>query len=478
MNYTLLPFLIPPDNLEQEQANAFLILRDALRHKVRECRLIGAAGTGKTHTMGQFLHALIDNEILLASEIIVSAYSHKACGVIRSVLRRDNDLNIEVKTLASLLGLKPNRDKKTGRETFEPDESKLLNLDIYKIIIVDECSAVGENLDKWLQSAIQQSLWKPQLIWMGDGYQLPPVGETISPSLEREMSSAELVTPVRYGGSIGKLCNEIRKAIDEGRTIAEIESDWEDTTTGIFTGDKSWWKDNIVQAFSSPLAADSDYIRTICYTNSAVDSINKMVRDRLIGEDAQEIVLGERLIANEACNEGDDLLLPSSMEFIVEDIFKKEINITINDSPLRKINQFIERVDERTNLKALKGLKIENAIEQMKKCKVWSVFTTRSDDGTKIFLRKVAAESADTYSRLKKMFADNKVWGSFYDMRDFSHNIKPCYALTAHKSQGSTFQNVAINLPDMRRNKNKKEQTKLLYVAVSRAKKRVLIPEV
>jgi exodeoxyribonuclease-5 len=477
MNDTELSFLIPPDNLEQEQANAFVTLRDAIASKAPECRLVGAAGTGKTYTMSQFLHALINREIFKSSEIIVSAYSHKACSVIREMLR-ESGLKLEVKTLASLLGIKPKRDKKTGQEVFEPSGDRPeIESGLYQLIVVDECSCVGENLNQWLIDGVSRTIFKPQIIWMGDSYQLPPVGEKISPSLQREMLSAELVTPVRYGGSIGKLCNTIRQSIDDRKNIIEIESDWEDIDTGIFTGDKSWWKQNIVEAFSSLLATDPLFFRTICYTNAAVDSINRMVRDRLIGGDADEIVLGERLIANEACNDGDDFLLPSSMEFVVENISKHQVNLTTNDFPLRKIDRFIERMNDKTNLKALKKMKLEDAIEQMKKCQVWLISTTRPDDGTKICLRKVTKESQEIYQRLKQLFADNKVWGSFFDMRDFSHNIKPCYAITAHKAQGSTFKNVAMNLPDMRRNKGE-EQLKLIYVAVSRAKQRVLIPEV
>lgn len=58
---------------------------------------------------------------------------------------------------------------------------------------------------------------------------------------------------------------------------------------------------------------------------------------------------------------------------------------------------------------------------------------------------------------------------------------RPCFALTIHNSQGSTFEEVGIDGNDLRKRleestrSNIREYNRLFYVAASRAKKRVLV---
>lgn len=76
-------------------------------------------------------------------------------------------------------------------------------------------------------------------------------------------------------------------------------------------------------------------------------------------------------------------------------------------------------------------------------------------------LAELEIEDPETYQALKRKFAD----------------IRPMYACTVHKSQGSTYDEVFINLTDFKRMyaSDPKMTARLLYVAFSRAKHRVYL---
>jgi hypothetical protein len=53
-------------------------------------------------------------------------------------------------------------------------------------------------------------------------------------------------------------------------------------------------------------------------------------------------------------------------------------------------------------------------------------------------------------------------------LKDYFHNLQYSYAITAHKSQGSTYDFAFIYSEDLSNNGNKKECLQLFYVAVTR----------
>jgi exodeoxyribonuclease-5 len=50
-----------------------------------------------------------------------------------------------------------------------------------------------------------------------------------------------------------------------------------------------------------------------------------------------------------------------------------------------------------------------------------------------------------------------------------------CYAITVHRSQGSTFNNIFVDMEDIMRNRNWLECLKLFYVAITRARYAVVL---
>ena len=62
----------------------------------------------------------------------------------------------------------------------------------------------------------------------------------------------------------------------------------------------------------------------------------------------------------------------------------------------------------------------------------------------------------------------NRNWTEYWYLRESVHQVKHCYAITVHRSQGSTFTNVFLDVIDIQKNQRVHEQLKLLYVGASR----------
>jgi exodeoxyribonuclease-5 len=66
-------------------------------------------------------------------------------------------------------------------------------------------------------------------------------------------------------------------------------------------------------------------------------------------------------------------------------------------------------------------------------------------------------------------------WSKYYNLLDRYADVKYNYALTVHKSQGSTFDNVIVINCDIERLRDEKERNKLLYTAITRAKNKLFM---
>lgn len=84
----------------------------------------------------------------------------------------------------------------------------------------------------------------------------------------------------------------------------------------------------------------------------------------------------------------------------------------------------------------------------------------------------------DKVSNIKKLFKQYTTMGKYVSANAIKNtwvDLRPNFALTIHKSQGSTYDEVFIDLDDMKSIKDLRELAKLLYVAMSRAKYRVIL---
>ena len=83
-------------------------------------------------------------------------------------------------------------------------------------------------------------------------------------------------------------------------------------------------------------------------------------------------------------------------------------------------------------------------------------------------------ESQKAVKSLLKAYAKDKDWVPMYSAKEFFADLRPVHACTIYKSQGSTYGTVFIDLSDIGRCNQPDTVARMLYVAVTRAKDKVV----
>jgi exodeoxyribonuclease-5 len=80
--------------------------------------------------------------------------------------------------------------------------------------------------------------------------------------------------------------------------------------------------------------------------------------------------------------------------------------------------------------------------------------------------KKAKKEGKDTEAR--------NHWKKYFEIKESWLDLRAVYASSVHKSQGSTYETVFIDLADIGANWDAISVARLMYVAVSRASKKVV----
>jgi len=419
-----------------QQSEAIARVGDFLAGSDRLFLLSGYAGTGKTTTIQAVVSGLRAKGD--SRRIVFTAFSNKATKVLQRMVDRWQ-LDIECITVCKLLGLKPQIDEATGRQVFKPDYGVENGFNQFDLVVIDECSMLNEEIWQLVTDELQTlfSEHETQVVCMGDPAQLPPVNETQSPCFDSVLEQYQLTEVVRYGGAIALLAEQVRLNLDTP-SLVDMETDMTgDRTEGVCVGTPAQWEGLMVQAFTSDKAKqDPDYVRALCYTNRRVDAVNALIRTALYGKDAPRFVTGERLVADSPYMVKNTLLLATSAECEVLEVRKGRSD----------------------------GWNI------------WSLRVVSDSEDQKIVIAEILHESEN--ERFEKTCGDlakAKNWRAFWDLRQQFGQLKYAYCLTVHKSQGSTFQNVFVDVNNLLTNRVVRERNQLLYVAATRAAKRLFL---
>jgi ATP-dependent exoDNAse (exonuclease V) alpha subunit len=135
-------------------------------------RLSGYAGSGKSFLICHLIKWLQTRELAL----ITAAPTNKAAKNLKQ-LALTTGIDIEVKTVAQLLGQQPEINEETGLEEFTANNDA--QFDDYEVIIIDEFSMINRpNFDAILD-AVAMTI-NTKVIFVGDSAQLPLVKEDSS----------------------------------------------------------------------------------------------------------------------------------------------------------------------------------------------------------------------------------------------------------------------------------------------------------
>lgn len=436
--------------------------------------LIGAAGTGKTY----LLEKVIRNCKYSFSVIGLAAPTHKAVRVLSDSIHNV----LSVHTLQSDLGLRLNFDVDKfdiNNPPFDPKgKVKIKN---YRLYIIDEASMINRDLCMFLEKICKENQCK--IIYVGDNSQLSPVGESYSLCF-RGVKSFKLNTIVRQedDNSVKKLLSILREDI-KNKTfnfltyITRNTEEWDDANTKGYKvcNDEEFNKLVIANFSDEQIVNNVDFAKIIAYTNNRVSYWNKYVRNIIISQSEKAIINKNDLIISYTTlvNDFNEAILKNSEEYIIDDI----VNYV---HPKYKLKGFMVKFI------AIHGGKVTSPLFVIDHSDMQTInlYAKTSNDLIDI------AKHANHSSRAAR-------WRDYYAFKEeclllsniikkdgtilFSRDLDYGFAITSHKSQGSTFDTALVDVDDIVFDKygrpytDIEEMNRRLYVACSRCKNKLYL---
>lgn len=400
--------------LNEDQTELIKLLMSFLANDEQYFLLAGQAGVGKTMCMKMFKDAVLKRKP--GTKICMCAPTNKATSVLRNSI---DDKSIDFRTIYSVLGLRmePNGGikelKDKGNNTIES----------YDIVILDEGSMVSEELLEYIQSKTVVAGVK--MIIIGDREQLNPVKEESSPIWRHFDVDFELTKVMRHQNSILQFVQSIR-----GNPNPVFVS----TGPEVFIEDDVQFMDGIEKSAKAGLF-HSGKAKAIAWRNVTVDFLNRLIREAHTSGIEADFVIGDRVV------------------------FKEPVYIQAGPNKVPLAHTDAEGV--------VTGV-IVTQHNKYSMLKSWKL-SIRLDDGTNLVSYVIHAAAQSLLQSMLDKYASEKKWYPFWQLKEAFHSISHAYAITTHRSQGSTIPLVYIEAGDILLNKDIDERTKCLYVACSRA---------
>jgi hypothetical protein len=483
--------------------------------------LKGSAGTGKTTVITHFLN----NPKFGDYKIAFSATTNKAVSVLKQISPFTNEKKYSYLTIHKLLNIK-RKINKDGKEEFNMvrDNNKLiksLSIYDYDIIIIDECSMLSNEI---IESLYKLKNFKGKIIFIGDPAQLPPVNEESQIFLTKYIPTYELTEIMRYKGKIVELANKVRDLVFDSNTKIKFKDYKTDSITISKKYDK--WFANYFENLKDKLLTQGnleDLPICLTYTNRRTENINLGVRTKLFGSNSERFMEEEIIIFNNYYFlEKNEISYYTSQKSKVKKVvvgFIKPKYLGLCDScnnNLEKVqlscgHRYCNTCKEKEGCKLClkKETTMDDYLIGLEKSKSYSIITKFNSifdclKETNIKIWELTLHNGDTiniihedsiqsYTQLieilskkiknfriflKKTYGRSKsyeklmdnIWSYLYEnLIDIFADISYGYCITTHKSQGSTFNNIYVDMNNIiLKNTNQEESYRCLYTAITR----------
>jgi hypothetical protein len=409
--------------------------------------ITGPAGTGKTTALANLVQHCVDNEL----SYVVCAYTHKACDILKSKL----PLAANVKTLHSLLKKRPTINELAIRVEHIQTSKASGTPSSPQVVFIDEYSMVGERdfMDIGLmQDPDYTGVPVTKVVYIGDSNQLPPVGDTqaIAPGPPYWVKLTHIY---RQEGQEG-LLDVLAKLVDyiNGSKPEPLQPNSQFIRNV-----------DLVSAYKS---SSSDKV-LLAYTNQKVQDLNAEIAGKATPENNDVVyspttkkhytikgTADYKLIAM-VMTPWNGLLIPNSKYKTLEH--------------LRTIDGLIAYIvkdeeDEYLNWVCVFGhANYNNRLKQLATAAAQSNAAIAAEYSTDV---KSWATANRTHPLAR---ARAKAWRDYMTFKDCVICLDFPYASTVHKAQGSTYEEVYVDMEDLQRCQDTQLYLKLLYVAISRA---------
>lgn len=408
----------------------------------RVMRVQGAPGVGKTKVIESMVrHYLEKNKLkrvldpetkeITSSNVVLTATTNKATRVVGEVADalRDEYGDFYVRTIHSFLGLTIRNNYSNGT-TFltRAKKDQIVQLCGETLIFIDEFSYCDDVLKRYIdEDLISNSNTK--LVLVADKYQSKPVNSSgLCGFFSDGTPEFTLTERFRYptGSAIHLNSLNFEKMIETGEKGNPLLFD---DTFEVIT--KEEFMKNHLRKYFINADTDSKYI---AYHNGVVVGINNYIHKaknsaNFTGE-VPYIIKGQKMISNQTYR-GKQWSIFNEEELVVANVGEIKSDHGIQYYP--------------TNFKFLKGIDL-----------------------------KVIANFGKFKYELNKA-AKNKDWQRYFYLKENFIDVRHSWAITAHKSQGSTYDYAFVDYNDLITIQTKDEFWRLLNVATTRPRKKVFL---
>lgn len=413
-------------NQDQQQAKTDII--NFLAGPDKCFVLTGSAGTGKTATISQVMQeinryelqqAINNNADLTCTPWYITATTNKAKQALQLGMPNKN-----IHTIHSLLtlGIYKGNLVSRGEAKVAPTQG---------IVVIDECSYVDYKLLDYINSKLHDQI---KIIYVGDKNQLTPVKLDHTPVFNNGFPIAELTTPVRQQSAplIAAYCEQLKQYIQTNDSKLDIPSYVVSSEIVSLTDEEFKAKVDDVFIYNK---GSTLHNRVLAYDNSTV--INHNTHLFALAKGRTELVPGDVVNNNS---------------------YVKNIKTDEEVIIIQKANYTSSIANCDGTIFTVQGLTVQADLYVPDNPKV-ALATIEQVIETDLAVYPQVGALKNEANKLFEMFAD----------------LRPLYASTVHKAQGSTFENVYIDLNSFRHCRDKIQKARLLYVAFSRASKQVFL---
>lgn len=393
--------------------------------------VLGEGGTGKTFS----IMSAAEEWLKAGKRLAMTAPTNKAVKQLEKAARQHGLALDRVKfcTIHKALGLAllPDAATKYVKQVGE------CIFDQYDIIVIDEGSMVSSRAfyDYILPEAATANT---AMVIMGDKMQLPPPKEAESVALYH-YPSHELTHVERFkaDSGIAQLTSALRKVIEAKATFKFNAADYD-----IEVVKPAHFMARVVDTFDKD--TDLEQVRALAWSNVRVNMINDAVRAKIYGKNAQTFEIGERVVTGCPVYEEREMLLSTDEECIVRNV---QLSSIMDPESGDEYNTYL--------------LTLEPIYDDTLKTVYAHVLHESSELDFKESLGALEKKALASNSR--------QMWARYNQLKDLFSDIRYCYCITVHRSQGSTYNTVMADVDNILKNRRKQERNQLLYVAFSRA---------
>lgn len=406
-------------DLNQGQKDAVDNFLEFLFSEEKYYRIKGGAGVGKTYLMKYMATEVMKQyeqtlQLFNLPSKVTQIEFTATTNKAASIL--NETLDEPVPTIHAYLGLRVKDDYNTGKTSIT-HTNNTKPITPRTLLFIDESSYIDSLLHKYIDTLTDGC----KVVFVGDHNQLTPVGESISPVYGKTMSESILTTPVRNAEHIElqDLCNQFVRSVETDLfvPIQRVEGVIDVVT-------REQLPDTMDYLFNSGINS-----KVVAYTNNRVQEYNNYCLG-MQGYDQDQLRVGQTVILNSAY-ELPGSIIPTESQHVITHVDPKEFT--------------------------LEGVRC------------YSVVLGHMSQAVAVPVSKSELEE------FKRRYAREKIWHQYFTLKNRVADLRPQFASTVHKAQGSTYDVTFVDLEDIGLCRDTNQAARLLYVGLSRAKSRIIL---